>query len=50
MKKTYINPTIDEITLNISHHLLAVSGIEFDDAGGGTIGVNNQDPDDGDAM
>ena len=49
MKKTYINPTTDEITLNMAHPLLTVSTIQFDDAGGGTIELNGKDPD-GDVM
>ena len=37
MKKTYINPTIEVVKLNIAQNLLIGSSVSFDDLGGGEI-------------
>ena len=37
MKKTYINPTIEVVKLNIAQNLLIGSAVSFDDLGGGEV-------------
>ena len=37
MKKTYINPTIEVVKLNIGQNLLIGSAVSFDDLGGGEV-------------
>ncbi len=50
MKKTYINPTMDVVELNMAQQLLAGSAARFDDLGGGEVNLVDDDPDDGPAL
>ncbi len=50
MKKTYINPTMDVVELNMAQQLLAGSAARFDDLGGGEVNLVDDDPDDGAAL
>ena len=50
MKKTYINPAMDVVEINICNQLLAGSVASFDNAGGGEINLVDDTPDDGDAL
>ena len=50
MKKTYINPAMDVVELNMVQQLLAGSAARFDDLGGGEVNLVDDDPDDGAAL
>lgn len=50
MKKTYINPTMDVVELNMAQQLLAGSAARFDDLGGGEVNLVDDNPDDGAAL
>ena len=50
MKKTYINPVMDVVEVNINNQLLAGSAAHFDNAGGGEINLVDDTPDAGDAL